>query len=315
MADLYNAVDPNQPKRRPQPGDPDYDPLSSLAAPSGGPMPAAPTAVPPAAAPAPASAPSSPDPFAAMGGGTLVNGGWIPNNNPEAIARARGQVPAGPGPVGDFGPGGNVAPQPAQPAPAPPPPTIQSSFKDALLKQLGVNQEAPSLSDPALKAQADAFSLAQQRGNERAQNQLAEQAALEGTRTSGGFLSDKLGLEQQRGEAEGAFNAGLVGQEAAARRDKLVQYVALAGNTLTEQDRMAVQKELADLNAQIERERIAQQGTLGQADIGLRGRLGEAQVNLGLLQALMQNQQFGQGLGAQLGQYNQNALLQTLGML
>lgn len=66
--------------------------------------------------------PTTPDPFTAMGGGTFVNGGWIPNSNPQEIARQRalggGQPgqPAQPGAPGapQGQPGSNVAGAPTR---------------------------------------------------------------------------------------------------------------------------------------------------------------------------------------------------------
>jgi hypothetical protein len=70
-----------------------------------------------------------------------------------------------------------------------------------------------------------------------------------------------------------------------------------------------------DVDAELKRLGINQQGALGQGDLDLRRFLGEGNLNLGLLQALFQNNQFGQGLGAQLGMFNSgqnNNYLQAL---
>ena len=56
---------------------------------------------------------------------------------------------------------------------------------------------------------------------------------------------------------------------------------------------------------------------LGQADIGLRSRLGEGQLNLGLLNALLGNQQFYDTMGWDMGKWesilNQSLIGQMLG--
>jgi hypothetical protein len=215
---------------------------------------------------------------------------------------------------------------------------------------LSDNQAAPTLTDPTLKGQADAFSLGQTRAKDRARSVLAERAAGQGGAgvEGEGFSQGLMGLEQQQGEAEGSFNAGLVGQELQQRRQQLMSAAALAGNQITSEQQLALQKQLADVDAQIKREGMAQQGgqfsqslseqqrqsgidaelkrlgitsqtQLGQGDLDLRRLLGSGQLNLGLLQAMQQNSQFGQNLGAQLGMFgagqNQSALLAMLGQL
>jgi len=293
-------------------------------------------------------------------------------------------------------------------------PTVDSAFKDSLLKMLGQNQADPTLTDPALKAQSEAFSLQQTRAKERAREALAERRGANAEAggagvNSGGFDQDLVGLEQAQGEATGAHDAGLLSNELQQRRSQLMQAAALAGNTLDNESRLAMQKQLADVDAEIRRTGMAQQGSqfdkslaqsggqfeqslaldsrrvdeaskqwgqqfglegqklaegmrqfdtttaagrdqlkqqmemfkqtqaqqgkqfdvdaelkrlginqqsdLGRGDLDLRRFLGEGNMNLGLLSALMQNQQFGQGLGAQLGMFNSgqnNNLLQSL---
>jgi len=155
-----------------------------------------------------------------------------------------------------------------------------------------------------------AFRTAQQRSQERALNQLAETAALEGTSRSGGALSDRLGLEQQRGEAESAFEADLLGREFEGERARLMQALGLASQYGTAQDQLALQDKLAALDAQLRREGLSLQGELGRGDLAVRGEtargqlgLGQGHLDLARLAQAAQERQFGQSLGAQLGQF------------
>ncbi len=79
----------------------------------------------------------------------------------------------------------------------------------------------------------------------------------------------------------------------------------------SEQDRLAA------LDAEVRKLGINTQGDLGQLDIALRQQLGFGQLNLGLLQTLLQNQQAGNALGFNIGQWqsilNQNTVNAGLG--
>lgn len=343
---------------------------SAAAAPS---APQATTVRQPAQTLTPAPAQNSADPFASIGGGVqLPTGEWVPKGTAAdpwkgvGAAQVAAAGPATPAPGGVVTPppvtvpptqtGGGSGPliPPSAPPGTPSAPDqkaqVGTAFRDSLLKMLSDNQKDPSLADPALKGQMDAYSLAQTRARDRARSAMAERAAQQGGAgvDSGAFNNDLAGLFQAQGEAEGQFGAGLVGQELQNRRNQLMQAATLAGNQMSQEDSRALQRELADLDAKIRREGMAQQGgqfdrslaeqarqsgvdaelkrlgittqaDLGGRDVALRGELGRGQLNLGLLSALLQNQQFGQRLGADVGMFNSrsnsDALLQMLGML
>lgn len=361
MATTTLYGDPNlNPRRKPLPGEPVPPDSLTNTAPTGGglhdpvneSLTGAPTNTGPMAPsgtslPPPPAAPAQPynwTPQEAAAAGL----GWVDANNPNY---------GKPGFVGAQGP----TAQPAAPgapttptAPAEPGPIVPGSggltpgdttqiggqFKDALLKMLNDNQQEPTINDPALKGQADAYSLAQTRAKERARSALAERMAGEGGQgtSSGAFSNDLVGLEQQQGENEAGYNAGLVGTELQNRRNQLMAAATLAGNTLNAEEQRALQKQIADVDAAIRREGLKEQGresdidaelkrlgintqaALGTEDNAIRRLATTGQLNLGLLQALMQNQQFGQSLGADLGKFNAsqgnsylNALLSQLG--
>lgn len=271
------------------------------------PAPAANDAALPAAPASNGAPPGVADPFAAMGGGTYVNGGWIPNNNPDAIARARA---AGGGAATASAAPATAAPSPAGSpaapgAPAPPPATVNDAFKQALMK--GLSSTAPTLDSPELKGQSDAYHLATQRAGEQAREAMAERRAAGGgdfATQSGGFDQDLAGLYQHEGEANAQNDAGLVGQAASAQRDQLLKYAALAGNSLDADSARQLQEKLANLDAQVRREGVQSQAALGQGDLALRDKLGSGQLDLGLLTQLMGNDQFKQQLGANMGEFS-----------
>jgi hypothetical protein len=183
---------------------------------------------------------------------------------------------------------------------------------------------------PALQANR----YAEQRGAERQREELAAQAARDGTSGSGGMDAARLGIEQDRAAREGQFAGQQVGHLADREAQELTSALALGGQQLSDQDRnalqerlaqlqrtsfqesLAQQKLLADQDASIRKDALAQQGSLGGRELDIRNDLGQAGINASLLGMLLQNQQFGAGLkqnNTQFGQsLDQNGLLALL---
>jgi hypothetical protein len=194
------------------------------------------------------------------------------------------------------------------------PTTVAQSFQQALVNKL--NQGPISASSPEVAPAIQANQLSEQRGFDRNRALLAERAAAQGQDLSGGFESQLLGLAQDRAGREGQFagNAVMQGNQERGINDRAAMASAaglLGGNAGLSQQQM-----LAELDAAIRREGLNAQTQLGQGDLALRGRLGEGQLNLGLLAQLLGNDQFGRSLsqnGAQFGaSLDQNGLLSIL---
>lgn len=260
---------------------------------------------------APAAAPSTPDPFAAMGGGVQVNGGWVPKSHPLA------QQGASPSPA--------PAPSPAAPAPsptaaaAPPPTTISDAFQQGLVNKLNASQTPVDANNPAISGAIAANKLAEQRGAERQRNILAEQAAKDGTDASGGFQTGLLGIEQDRAAREGKFAGDAVRGLQDSQDRNLLAALGLAGSSVAQDKSLAQQKELADLDAELRRLGINTQASIAGRDADIRSRQGDAGLNNQLLGILLNNDQFGRQLsqqGAQFGQsLDTNTLLSLFGGL
>jgi hypothetical protein len=261
------------------------------------------------------------DPFAAMGGGVQVNGGWVPKSHPLAAqAPQQAAPPSGPG----AAPGTSV-PAPANQALQTPttvgqtPQQGQQTSVAGAFQQALVNQLAPgaiSAQSPEIAPAIAANRASEQRGLERGRAQLAEQAAQQGIDPNG-FGSQLRGLQAESALRSGQFEGGAVQQLGRDRMNQLQSALSLSGSLLGDQDRMALQREMAQLQAQLQREGLGVQSSLGSGDLALRRDLGTGQLNLGLLGTLLSNQQFGQGLSSSnaLGQaqLNQQAILALLG--
>ena len=270
------------------------------------------------------AAPDPNDPFAAMGGGVkLASGGWVPKDHPLAQAQLASQPTAAPSTAPSM-----AGPQTAQQALTSPvtvgattpqgqPTTVAGAFQQSLVNRL--NAPAPSASDPAISGAIAANKGAEQRGMEKTRSLLAERAASQGV-DQNAFNSQLLGAQQESAGRQASFAGNAVMSQAQQQAQNLTAALALGGSMLSQQDQLAMQDKLAQLNAQIQRESIAQQGSLGQGDLSLRRDLGEGGLNLSLLSTLLNNQQFGQSLGADLGKFsaaqnssNLSSLLSALG--
>ena len=260
----------------------------------------------------PPAAPDPSDPFASMGGGVKLPGGeWVPKDHPLAQQGAAG-APAAPG-----APGAPAAPGAPGADPNAPPATVADAFKKTLMDKL--NQGPVSLNDPALKAQSDAYAVGQTRGSEMQRAQAAERLASQGLGSSGAADGAYSGIAERAGENMAGFNAGLMGDAAKQQADEIRAYMTIAGNQLNADEARKLQDTLTRLDIDARKYGIDKQAALGQGDLDLRGQLGSGQLNLGLLQALMQNDQFGRGLNQQGSQFSagldQQGILGLLGLL
>lgn len=271
------------------------------------------------------------DPFAAFGGGVrLANGDLVPKDHP--LAQQSGAQPITP-PAPPSGPaGGSPGAAPGTSVPAPTnqalqgpvtagnqvgqgqQTTVADAFQQALVNQLAAppaDAQNPQIT-PALAANRGA----EQRMLEQQRAQLAEQAAARGLDPNA-FSTQLSGLTADSAQRQGQFEGQAVQQLGRDRMQQIQSALSLGGGLLSDQDRMALQREMAELQAQLQREGLSLQGSLGSQDIGLRRELGSGQLNLGLLNALLGNQQFGQGLASsnalQTQAMNQRALEILLG--
>jgi hypothetical protein len=191
---------------------------------------------------------------------------------------------------------------------------LQALIRDQLIGMM--NQPMPTANDPALAGATSAFNAAQNRSTARQVNQNAEAFGAQGLESSGARLAADRGAIEQQGLNEGTFGSQLVLQELESRRDQTQRALQMA-SAINDQDlSRRLQEQLAQLQATIQREGLAQQGRLGQADIDLRQKLGMGNLNLGALQLAQQGRQFNDSLGFNLAsleaQLNNQALTRLL---
>jgi hypothetical protein len=264
-------------------------------------------AVAPVAQPAAAQqpkAPTIPDPFG--GQGVWTGTGWLPASHPGAQQAQGAQQPAAAGAPATTkvpqGPGNTYNTPGVQGGP-----TIQTQFRDSLLKQLQTDPTNVSLTDPDIAPQIRANQNAGQRSQERAQQELAEQGFVGGTGRTGAYGAELNAMEQQRGEAEGQFNAGVLRDTQAQRLESLFNALGLGQGQIQGDEGLKQQINAGN-----------QQNALGQGDLALRKQLGQGQLGLGLLNAMLGDRQANNSLGLNAAEFgaglNQNAVLKMLGL-
>lgn len=283
------------------------------------PAPAAPAVAPPTAAPA------TNDPFASIGGGVqIAGGGWVPKDHP--LAQSAPLVPTGGGvapPAGAAGPytPPNLAPGTPGSSPldtqldnaqtysqtpggAPLNNTTnqgtQDSVRNAYLQQIQKGTSVDT-NDPNFRMQADAFAAAQERARRNQLDDVAQSSFQSNSRGSGAEQIERRMMDERAAQNVGSFEADLVGRELTNRRDEIKNALAELGGMISNDQKNALQRELAALDASIKQQSINQTGSLGSRDLDLRDKLGTGALNIDMLRALLQNEQFGVDSGIRIG--------------
>lgn len=131
---------------------------------------------------------------------------------------------------------------------------------------------AVNANDPNIRAQADPYAAAQQREARRYMSQQAEHGSPYAT---GAQLGQERMAGEQASQASGQFEGQLIGREIQSKRDEIQNALTQMGGMLTEEQRLALQKELGYLNDATQRYGIDSNATIAQGQLGLgRDRLG-----------------------------------------
>jgi hypothetical protein len=139
------------------------------------------------------------------------------------------------------------------------------SFLDLLLgranESLQVNPQ-----DPIVKAQTDAYAAS---GERQLRNYLSSAAEKAGP--GGNIDAVTRSANENLAQADASFTGQVLQNELTARRGEVAQALSLYGSTLTSQQQMALQEELAKLDAQLAQAQL-QQGAY-QFDASRQDRL------------------------------------------
>lgn len=255
-----------------------------------GPAPATGGAEPSYAAPANNGAPPGmTDPFAASGGGTYANGGWIPNSN---------QASSGYTAPGSTNSSYSLTAQSGSPTP----PSFGDAVRGQILSQMGKNENEASINDADLAPQASANRDALERARRAGQEGLAERFSAEGVPTSSGAFG--TGVQQgfeKMGQQQAGFESQLVGQKLTERKAQLMQALGMGAEMMSNDQKIEIQRQLADIDAAVRREGYATQSSIAGQEDSTRRQLGIGGLNLGFIEAMLQNGQANNRLGFDIG--------------
>lgn len=155
--------------------------------------------------------------------------------------------------------------------------------------------------DPVYQGQVRAAQVASLRGADRERAALAERAAADGTRSSGGFNVGVQGILENQRESDRGFAANLAGDRLSSREQQLMQAISMA--------RSVGQDDIAN---QLELQRLDLQQELGRGDLSLRGELGRGQLRLGEGQLGLGYDNLGLNYADMIQRANRDAVLAAL---
>jgi hypothetical protein len=213
-------------------------------------------------------------------------------------AMAAGQ----PDPGAGYGqPAAPAAGAPAAGAPAAP--TQDDIYRDMLMKRAEQSTDVDT-NDPTFRKVADTYAASEERARRNATDMAGESMAANGMGSSG-LMDAETRLQTERSSQNSAnFESQLALSELANKRAEIQSALDSMGSNFSGDKARALTDKLAQLDATIKRESLAQTGALGQADISLRDRLGTQGNNLSAMDLLMRNQQQNNRLGFDIGSMN-----------
>ncbi len=195
-------------------------------------------------------------------------------------------------------------------------PNQTQSKSDALYADLLARSQqglGVTANDPALKGQIDANSAATDRASRNYLADLAEKA---------GPLANLQGEQrltaEQAGQSEGAFSAGLVGNEIASRRTEIQNALTQMGSQLSDEQKNQLTAQLAQLDAASKKYAVDAQSASSKYNTDASSGLGYAQLgnNASQFGQTLENRknEFGQTQQANYDESNQqtNRLLAQL---
>jgi hypothetical protein len=253
---------------------------------------------------------------------------------PQAAAPTDPAAPKAPGAADPYAPpppasgGGQTVPGQAAagqtysgtPGAAPTANTTNQAAQD-VVRNSYLERAAAPITDPRARSDfrmvADTQAAAAERARRDATADLAE--GMAGTGQTGAQSVESRLIAERAAQQRGNFEADLVRQDLQQQRADVENALkALTGMIDADQTR-ALQQKLAELDAQLKTASLNASTGLGSQELALKDRLGMAGINVDLLGKLLQNQQFNNNLGFEMGDreayWNNAALNQILGGL
>lgn len=228
-------------------------------------------------------------------GSTPASGGTDPNQPAQPASptpAAGGPTPSSPAGSTDSYNATTTAAQTYSPTPAAAPAAnttnqgSQDLYRNTLIQQM-TQDATPDVNDPTIQAQLAPAQAAIERARRDEVNAGAEKAFAGGQDYTG---TERLAASERAGQQSGLMAADLVGRELQARRSQISDALTKMGNTISDDQRRALEDKLQTLDATIRQKGLDVQRELGLGDLNLRG-IGQQ----------LQNQQFDKRLGFDIG--------------
>lgn len=246
--------------------------------------------------------------------------GWYAGASPYAAgggsaAGAGGAAPTDPS-VASQGNGAQT--YSATPGAAPTQTTTNQGTQDVVRNSLlakATQDTHVDTNDPNFRQQADTFAAAQERARRNASSDNAAQLA--GSGQVGAQATNDRMINEQAAQNSASFEAQLVGNELKNKRAEVADAISQLSGLVTGDQMRALQKQLADIDAQIKQSSLDQSTALGGRELDIKSMLGQGGLNVDLMRLLLQNQQFNNDLGYRIGSdeahLDQQSVLSLLG--
>ncbi len=248
---------------------------------------------------------ASADPFTAMGGGVQTpGGGWVPKDHPLA---ASGTVPVqtNDAVTPPAGPANGVTSN-APPNPTTANPAFQDAFRTSLMGMMTQNPYDPAAIQQQIQPAVNAYGQQQSRVTDDQRAALQERLAQSGLAQSGASDTGTAQIYENEATNRAGFASNLALQQMQSRQQQLMQALQIGSGVLSNDQKNMLTKELADIDAAIRNRALDVQSSLGTGSLSNQLTLGQGQLSLGLLEALLNNQQANNTLGFNIGAYTQN---------
>jgi len=173
--------------------------------------------------------------------------------------------------------------------------------REQLIAMMARANSTPSLDDPTIRPQADAYTAAQERARRGLQADTAEAMSARGLGSSGASDSAMRASYETMGQNIGGFNAKLLSDEQTARRGDLTSALEMANELGMFKEKTALERDLASLDTQTKVNLANLDAQLKTAGLSVQERLGimdaelkkygiELEGDMGLLNTVLKNE-------------------------
>lgn len=148
--------------------------------------------------------------------------------------------------------------------------SMQTGY-DGLVQQLQqfINQSPVDVStNPAYRGAIDAYNAQQQRGAESTRNAIAERMAASGQTNSGAYDAQLLKAEQQADLNKASFAGDLGYRALESQRDDILQALQIGAGLMTAEQEMALREKLGMINAELSQQQIWNQNNQYNQGLG-----------------------------------------------